>query len=401
MFMFMLAITFALATPDNAEDKYSPAARRSRSGPPDNEPVPDLSRSVTSRGAGASIWDQMPGSTQDKINGFKDIAQAMEDAIGQCFPDDMVPADYYKLLCVLFGGSESGLLHDNGPMVTRGNVWSDLDTSVFNIYGWGWQSTADNRLADDFSIPADYTWFVRNGATFGYQTGSSLNSTYTAVNYRLWDGVPGNASSSVLSGNVTLNYLSGTGWSGIYRTIINVNATNRPVMRNDMDLEVTVLTEGTYWFDVQATGSGALSGPWMPPVTVLNMTTTGNAMQYTGSWGNVLDNGYQQGIPFEIHGDSIPTECLSYYGNPSEPVVSFSDVYTIIQDYFAGKSVSQSEYDGFIQYLLDVMASMGAPQNILDAAETKLHELDGAVVTGGQGGECSAASCLGSWIAWI
>ena len=402
---FLMSVMIVSADDHHSEDKYISRRRNvDDNGPPNTDPIPDLSsRLLKKRSAAGTVWNMMSGTPEEKVDVFFDIVDQLEaNANGQCFPNDMVPADYAKLICVLFGAVEAGLLHDNGPFVTRNGTWSELDTSVFNIYGWGWQSLYGNRLADDFTVPPNYTWFVRGGATFGYQTGSTTNSTYTAVNYRLWDGHPGNSStSSILSGNTTLNYLTDSKWTGIYRTIIHTQATNRPIMRNDMDLELTELPEGSYWFDVQATGTPSLSGPWMPPITILNMTTTGNAIQYTGSWANVTDNGYQQGIPFEIHGDQLPSRCV-YYGPDGDAVLSFWDVYDIIQSYFADKDVTQSEYDGFIDMFLQIVADLGAPQEVMDAVEDKLHDLDGAVVTGGAGEECaSAANHIHSWLEYI
>ena len=66
------------------------------------------------------------------------------------------------------------------------------------------------------------------------------------------------------------------------------------------------LPPGTYWVDWQAAGSLA-SGPWVPPVTILGQTTTGDAkQQVTGTWGPVLDGTYPQGLPFVVRGTVTP-----------------------------------------------------------------------------------------------
>ncbi len=46
------------------------------------------------------------------------------------------------------------------------------------------------------------------------------------------------------------------------------------------------------------------SGPWVPPVTILGQTTTGNALQFTSVWAPAIDTGIgtQQGLPFLILG---------------------------------------------------------------------------------------------------
>lgn len=387
----LLIVSVSLAQ-DPTKDKYSPAARRRYSGPPKDEPIPNVSSRLAKRGLN-SIWDMMPGSTQDKIDMLNNIVQELSNVVGQCFPDNMVPSDYAKLLCVLFDAVESGKLHDNGPFVTRDNMWSELNDTIFNIYGYGWQLSSDIHLADDFTVPSDYTWFVRQAIAFGYQTGSTTNSTYTHVGYKLWDAIPDTG--SILFGNISVNYLSGTSWTGIYRTLLNINNTDRPIMRNELDLVEIKLPEGTYWLEMQADGTLG-SGPWMPPITILGTETTGNAVQYyAGNWNNITDNGYQQGLPFEIHGDSIPTQCI-YYKPGGEAVLEFSDVFDIVQTYFADKRITQSEYDGFIAYFLGIIAGLGASQESMDAVEQKLHQLDNAVVTGGNGNECSSASRIHS-----
>jgi len=68
---------------------------------------------------------------------------------------------------------------------------------------------------------------------------------------------------------------------------------------------------GTYWLDWQTGGSGA-SGPWAPPISMLGVTTTGNAIQFDGaSWTALVDVG-TQGLPFVIEGVVVPVELQSF-----------------------------------------------------------------------------------------
>lgn len=61
------------------------------------------------------------------------------------------------------------------------------------------------------------------------------------------------------------------------------------------------LAPGTYWITYMLDGTLA-SGPWVPPITVLNDLNTGNAIQFqAGAWA-VLCGLSCTGIPFRLHG---------------------------------------------------------------------------------------------------
>ena len=93
--------------------------------------------------------------------------------------------------------AQAAVLYDNGPLVTHpgggagGADASALQTALgMTTYGFGHQVTANNRVADDFTVPAG-GWSIDDIVFFAYQTGSGQTSTITSVNYRIWDGVPG------------------------------------------------------------------------------------------------------------------------------------------------------------------------------------------------------------------
>jgi hypothetical protein len=210
------------------------------------------------------------------------------------------------------------VLYDNGPLVTNpgggagGADVSALQTGIgMDTYGFGYQQSAGNRVADDFTITGG-GWFIETITFFGYQTGSSTTSTFTAMNLRIWDGPPDNPASMVVFGDTTTNVMTSSVFSNIYRTLdTSLTATDRPIMANTVTVN-TFLPTGTYWLDWQANGTLA-SGPWAPPITILGQTTTGNALQWTGSWAAAVDGGLftPQGFPFVIEGSS---DC----SNPSD-----------------------------------------------------------------------------------
>jgi hypothetical protein len=109
-----------------------------------------------------------------------------------------------------------------------------------------------------------------------------------------------------------------TEWSNIYRNDNGPGgSTDRPVMRIVAETPGLTLSPGTYWVEWQTTGSLS-SGPWVPAVTINGETTTGNALQYTGSWAALTDVG-PQGLPFILNGTgggsgggSVPSNLLGY-----------------------------------------------------------------------------------------
>jgi len=123
----------------------------------------------------------------------------------------------------------------------------------------------------------------------------------------------------VVWGDTTTNVLSSTTWSKHYRvTDTTLTTTNRPIMTAVAAVN-TILPAGTYWVDWQIGGTLA-SGPWVPPVTILGQTTTGNSLQYTTTgWAALTDSGTltPQGLPFIIEGQ--PAIC----GKPGRRAVAF------------------------------------------------------------------------------
>ena len=202
------------------------------------------------------------------------------------------------------------VLFDNGPLVSHpgagvgGADESWLQTALgMTIYGFGHQVSAGIRIADDFTIPPGETWDITNVIFFAYQSFAGTTSTITAVNLRIWDGLPGGGG-SVIWGDMSTNIMSSTAWSDTYRVRdIDTGAnTDRAVMANVTDVVLT-LGEGTYWLD-WATDGSATSGPWAPPVTIIGETTTGDGLQSTDSgvtYVPVTDIG-GQGFPFILEG---------------------------------------------------------------------------------------------------
>jgi hypothetical protein len=201
-------------------------------------------------------------------------------------------------------------IYSNGPLVTHpGAGAGGADVSALqqsnlgmNLLGVGAQQSVGNSVADDFLLASAHD--ITSFRFFTYQTGSSLTSSLTGLFFQVWTGRPGDGGSQVIFGDLVTNRLTDTGFTGIYRTTnTTLGNTQRPIMY--VDGAVTLqLAAGSYWVQWQMTGS-INSGPWVPPVTILGQTVTGDARQLTpNGWQDVMDNGSntRQGLPFEVYG---------------------------------------------------------------------------------------------------
>lgn len=195
------------------------------------------------------------------------------------------------------------LLFDNGPIITdpgAGSGGADYSMLSAPNTNYGFRNSMGYGIADDFTIGV-INWAIDSLVFFGYQTGSTTTSTFTACYVRIWNGVPGQAGSTVIWGDTVTNILTSSTFSNIYRGNDVLN-TQRPVMRNVCTTTGLTLTTGSYWVEYQAAGS-LTSGPWVPPVTIAAQPLTGNAVQRVGtSFANLLDGTNGQGMPFLVYG---------------------------------------------------------------------------------------------------
>ncbi|MBK9290166.1 MAG: S8 family serine peptidase [Bacteroidetes bacterium] len=262
---------------------------------------------------------------------------------------------------------ESGraVLFNNGPFVNSpgtgpgGSDHSVLQNSSLNmsILGFGAQSSAGNRVADDFTVNAP--WQVESFTFYVYQTGSSTTSTITAAYIQIWNGDPA-AGGQVIWGNTTTNRMSSTSWATAYRVSQTTVDTQRPIMRVVCNTPGLNLQPGTYWVDVSFAGSLS-SGPWAPPITINGQTTTGNAKQFTSdAWQNLLDSGTNtaQGIPFVIEGSAMQVTSYKIFRNNVHIGSTAPDVLT-----HNDTGLSPGTYDYHITAMYD--ANESGPSNVV------------------------------------
>lgn len=205
----------------------------------------------------------------------------------------------------------TAVLFDNGPFVTgsgMGSGGADISEMGSNegTYGFGFQTSADNMIADQFEVPTGETWDIEAITIFGYQTGSGTTSTITGVYLTVWDDPPDTG--TLVYGDQATNVMTSTDWTNCYR-VNNGQATNtdRPIMASVCDFDDLILGAGEYWLVAQLNGSGS-SGPWANPVTITGQPSTGDALQFTSSgWAPMAmgTSGEGVGLPFIIEG--LPT----------------------------------------------------------------------------------------------
>ena len=216
------------------------------------------------------------------------------------------------VLCVCLGRADQ--LYNNGPLITHigqgfgGANVSAIQTSLGSgMAGYGVQLSGNNRLCDDFTVPAA-GWHIDTITLYTYQQNSGTVSTTNDVRLQIWDGRPDESGSHVIFGNLTTNRLLSTSFTNIYRAPeTNLTANNRPIMADVATIGAN-LPAGTYWLDWSVDGTLS-TGPIAPPVTRQGQPGTGNAWQFNGNtmtWLQAVDiaGPWQDDFPFILTGTS-------------------------------------------------------------------------------------------------
>lgn len=228
------------------------------------------------------------------------------------------------------------LVYDNGTYINEPgppelSIVENMSMGM-STYGFGVQVSAQNSIADDFTLDDDYD--ITSIDTYVYQTGEGSPSI-SGVYIQIYDGDP-SAGGSVIWGDLTqTNLMLDNDFTGVYRVLEDAqNDTSRMVQLVTAETTGLSLTAGTYWVEVTFEGMGA-SGPWAPPISILGQPETGDAMQFTGSsgaWQALVDtgSGAPQGLPFQLYGTpalSINDHVLDgfkFYPNPTNNIINLS-----------------------------------------------------------------------------
>jgi hypothetical protein len=206
--------------------------------------------------------------------------------------------------------TDAAFVYTNGPYVTGiGNGIGGANTSSiesgFGTFGYGVQlaSGVDNRIADDFVVPAGKNWTLTKLHWLTYQTNAPTTGSITAINVRIWNTTPTTGGSPIWSS--AANVMLSQTWTGVYRVTAPPGDSARAIIDVQASLAgAPVLGPGTYWIDAQLAGSASFSGPWAPP-TVPHLATDNGRQSITGTWAAVADtlNLLPQDFPFALEGD--------------------------------------------------------------------------------------------------
>jgi hypothetical protein len=203
-----------------------------------------------------------------------------------------------KRLLVLSIAAACGLanaaeLYNNGPVVGADGL--SVIAAGGTTLGFGAQTTAGNRVADDFTVTGG-GWTVQSLDFFGYQTGATGFTFQQAT----WSVLSGSIDGAVVASGVT-NVTDG-GRLGYRVSPTTLTNTQRGIYKAQADVADFNLSDGQYWLVWSLTGS-LTSGPWQPPTSDGRL---GNAMQATsgGPFAELLDAGNSQTVelPFAING---------------------------------------------------------------------------------------------------
>ncbi|MCC6406419.1 MAG: hypothetical protein IT453_04575 [Planctomycetes bacterium] len=213
--------------------------------------------------------------------------------------------------------TDAPFVFTNGPYITgTGNGAGGANTSEieagWNTFGYGCQGTAtvNNRVADDFVVPAGEAWTLSKLHWLGYQTGAPTSGTITSIQVNIWNTMPVTGGLPIWSS--AANVLLSKTWTGVYRvTATTLTDSTRAILDVQADLTGSpVLTPGTYWVDIQLKGSLA-SGPWAPPTVPRLATDNGRQFQAATGWAPTSDTLMllPQDFPFALEGDDGAGGC--------------------------------------------------------------------------------------------
>ncbi|MFA7448830.1 MAG: T9SS type A sorting domain-containing protein [Weeksellaceae bacterium] len=216
----------------------------------------------------------------------------------------------YAMSIFLVGGlsvKAQSLLYDNGSVFNIAGppqVSMLQDASLgMDSYGFNIAKVNSYSIADDFTLTNESTIDYINA--FVYQTGANA-ATITGIYIKIWNGNP-SSGGTVVWGDFTTNRLESAVLSGGFRQLESAPGdTSRRIQTVRGNTPGLSLMPGTYWIEYTLEGTVA-SGPWAPPITITGQSTTGNALQFTGTYDPLVDSGTNtpQGLPFQIYGDEV------------------------------------------------------------------------------------------------
>lgn len=259
------------------------------------------------------------------------------------------------------GALSTGATSVSGVAAPTGYTWSEMQTATgnnavantslgFSCF-YNTAASTNNRLADDFLVPAGQTFNITSFDFFCYQT----NYAGTAVpidglRIQIWNGDPQLGTSTLVAGDMTTNVYNAANSSDalMYRIANSLypTATAPGTARKVWKIRGNItasLPAGTYWVVYQAHSTDNL-GFFAPPVTAVGSRGLAgwNAKQYsvpTTTWTPITDGGnpattpvVPQDMPFNINGTIVLgtnenefSNKVALYPNPAKNTLTISD----------------------------------------------------------------------------
>ena len=200
-------------------------------------------------------------------------------------------------------------------------------------------------LADDFTVNTATS--LTEIEVYGYQTGSTTESTFTGLYAMILSGNPMEGTVDTIWGDMTTNLMTSTSFTNCYRgSDGQTTATTRPIMAVTASGLNINLAAGTYWLVYGMTGTLS-SGPWAVPYSDPVVGNMGDGLQYSSSgWAALTDSG------------------SGAYGPAMK--LSFGDIESF--DWTTVNNISTGEYamtnlDPETLYLVQVRANCGSEGN--------------------------------------
>jgi hypothetical protein len=209
-------------------------------------------------------------------------------------------------------------------------------------------------MADDFTVTAAGGWNVDKVVCYAYVSGSTATTSPFAAaggTLKIWNGRPGDATSTVVFGDDTTNRLAPSADPAMYRVF---NTTTPPpgtatgTTRRIWGLEFTVgttLPAGTYWVDFGTSAAAfaptnthkGIRGSYITTARQLNILLN-------NQWAEAVDAGNPAAcadiwhdMPFEVRGTAIATSCYANCDNSTlPPCLNVNDFNCFLNAYSAG-----------------------------------------------------------------
>ena len=165
---------------------------------------------------------------------------------------------------------QNDLINNPGAGAGGGDVSALEGTET--LFGWGAQTTANNIMADDFTVGAG-GWTVTAIRLYSYQTGATAPSI-TGASWAIGSA----ATTSLTASTATVNWWAPNSVA-VYRTTATaLQDTNRRIQEVVIDIPDMNLAAGTYFLSFNMAGTLA-SGPWAPALPTSNAVFGQNALQ--------------------------------------------------------------------------------------------------------------------------